>query len=70
MLLADSCFNFTHESFNKDLDSVINDSLSSNIRYLFCPASREVEVENILKTCTKYLTWGWESKKFVNAKTY
>ena len=53
MLLADSCFNFTHESFKKDLDSVISDSLSSNIKYLFCPASREIEIEDILETCEK-----------------
>ena len=53
MLLADSCFNFTHESFKKDLDSVISNSLSSNIKYLFCPASREIEIEDILETCEK-----------------
>ena len=53
MLLADSCFNFTHESFKKDLDSVINNSLSSDIKYLFCPASREIEIEDILGTCEK-----------------
>ena len=54
MLLADSCFNFTHESFKKDLDSVISDSLSSNIEFLFCPASREIEIEDIFKTCKKF----------------
>tara|TARA_X000000368_G_scaffold263779_2_gene208852 strand:- start:2458 stop:3243 length:786 start_codon:yes stop_codon:yes gene_type:complete len=53
MLLADSCFNFTHDSFKNDLDSVINDSISSNVKYLFCPASREIEVEDILITCEK-----------------
>ena len=54
MLLADSCFNFTHDSFKNDLDSVIDDSISSNVEYLFCPASREIEIEDILKTCEKF----------------
>ena len=31
MLLADSCFNFTHDSFKNDLDSVINDLYDENI---------------------------------------
>ena len=31
----------------------MNDSLSSNIEYLFCPSSREIEIEDILKTCEK-----------------
>ena len=53
MLLADSCFNFTHDSFKNDLNSVINDSICSDVKYLFCPASREIEIEDILKTCEK-----------------
>tara|TARA_B100000131_G_scaffold201277_1_gene193404 strand:- start:184 stop:969 length:786 start_codon:yes stop_codon:yes gene_type:complete len=53
MLLADSCFNFTHESFKKDLDSVIDDSISSGVQYLFCPASREIEIDSILSVCKK-----------------
>ena len=41
MLLADSCFNINHESFNNDLGEVLKAANNEGVEYFFCPASKE-----------------------------
>ena len=49
MVLADSCFNLTHESFEKDFDQVLNNARTNSVHYLFSPSSKESEIETLLK---------------------
>ena len=51
MLLADCCFNATHESFNDDLDQVFLDAMKSGVKYFFTPTSQETEIDNLLSMC-------------------
>ena len=54
MLLADSCFNITHDSFMNDLDETIQRAESHEVKYFFAPAARESEIENLLHHCKVY----------------
>tara|TARA_B100000212_G_scaffold217764_1_gene164909 strand:+ start:546 stop:1328 length:783 start_codon:yes stop_codon:yes gene_type:complete len=54
MLLADSCFNITHESFNSDLDDVMKSANKSGIEYFFTPAARESDANQIIKLSEEY----------------
>ena len=54
MLLADSCFNITHDSFMNDLDETIQRAESHKVKYFFAPAARESEIENLLHHCKVY----------------
>jgi TatD DNase family protein len=49
MVLADSCFNLTHESFEKDFDQVLSNAKANNVHYLFSPSSKESEIDTLLK---------------------
>ena len=53
MILADCCFNATHESFNKDLDNVYRDANSVGVEYFFSPTSQESEIETLLSESLK-----------------
>ena len=54
MLLADSCFNITHESFNNDVDEIIQRAETCEIKYFFAPASKESEIEALMHCCKVY----------------
>ena len=54
MLLADSCFNITHDSFMNDLDETLQRAENHKIKYFFAPASKESEIENLLHYCKVY----------------
>ena len=49
MVLADSCFNLTHESFEKDFDQVLSNAKANSVHYLFSPSSKESEIDTLLK---------------------
>ena len=51
MLLADSCFNITHDSFMNDLDETLQRAETHKVKYFFAPASKESEIENLLHYC-------------------
>ena len=53
MILADCCFNATHESFSKDLDNVYRDANSVGVEYFFSPTSQESEIETLLSESLK-----------------
>ena len=44
MLLADCCFNITHESFSDDLDEIVQRAEDHKVQYFFAPASKESEI--------------------------
>ena len=48
MLLADSCFNITHESFKNDLGEVLDSANNEGVEYFFCPASKEREMDDLI----------------------
>ena len=54
MLLADSCFNITHESFKGDLDDIIKKAIEQDVGYYFCPSSKENEIKDILDLSSDY----------------
>ena len=54
MLLADSCFNITHESFEGDLDDIIKKAIEQDVGYYFCPSSKENEIKDILDLSSDY----------------
>ncbi len=53
MLLADSCFNINHESFDNDLTDVLHKANDNGVKYFFCPASKEKEVDEIINLTSK-----------------
>ena len=48
MLLADCCFNITHESFSYDLDEIMQRAEDHKVQYFFAPASKESEILKLL----------------------
>lgn len=54
MLLADSCFNITHESFKKDLGDVLDRANKEGVEYFFCPASKEKETDDLIQLSESY----------------
>ena len=54
MLLADSCFNITHESFMNDLDEIMHRATTHKVNYFFSPASKESEIKDLLQYCKSY----------------
>ena len=54
MLLADSCFNITHESFKKDLGDVLDAANKEGVEYFFCPASKEKETDDLIQLSESY----------------
>ena len=54
MLLADSCFNITHESFKNDLGDILDAANNVGVEYFFCPASKEKEIEDLIKLSESY----------------
>ena len=49
MVLADSCFNLTHTSFNKDLNIIFKRAEENGVNYYFAPSSRELEIDTLVK---------------------
>jgi len=54
MLLADSCFNITHESFKNDLGDILDAANNVGVEYFFCPASKEKEIEDLINLSESY----------------
>ena len=54
MLLADSCFNITHESFKNDLGDILDAANNAGVEYFFCPASKEKEIEDLINLSESY----------------
>ena len=54
MLLADSCFNITHESFKNDLGEVLDSANNEGVEYFFCPASKEREIDDLIQLSESY----------------
>ena len=54
MLLADSCFNITHESFKNDLGDVLDVANNEGVEYFFCPASKEREIDDLIQLSESY----------------
>ena len=54
MLLADSCFNITHESFSDDLNEIMQRAEDHKVEHFFAPASRESEILKLLNFCENY----------------
>ena len=54
MLLADSCFNITHESFKNDLGDVLDAANNEGVEYFFCPASKEREIDDLIQLSESY----------------
>ena len=54
MLLADCCFNITHESFSGDLNEIMQRAKDHKVEYFFAPASRESEILELLNFCNNY----------------
>ena len=54
MLLADSCFNITHESFKNDLGDVLDAANNVGVEYFFCPASKEREINDLIQLSESY----------------
>ena len=54
MLLADCCFNITHESFSEDLDEIMQRAEDHKVQYFFAPASKESEILKLLNFCENY----------------
>ena len=54
MLLADCCFNITHESFSADLDEIVQRAEDHKVQYFFAPASKESEILKLLNFCENY----------------
>ena len=53
MVLADSCFNLTHDSFDHDLYAVIKEAQNEGIEYFFTPSSSKLDVEKIFYAAEK-----------------
>jgi len=54
MLLADCCFNITHESFSDDIDEIMQKAEDHKVQYFFAPASKESEILKLLNFCENY----------------
>ena len=54
MLLADCCFNITHESLSYDLDEIMQRAEEHKVQYFFAPASKESEILKLLNFCENY----------------
>ena len=54
MLLADSCFNITHESFKKDLSNVISEAYQNDIEYFFAPSCNLRDTNTIISLSKEY----------------
>ena len=54
MLLADCCFNITHERFSYDLDEIMQRAEDHKVQYFFAPASKESEIFKLLNFCENY----------------
>ena len=53
MVLADSCFNLTHDSFDHDLYDVIREAQNEGIEYFFTPSSSKLDIEKIFYATEK-----------------
>ena len=53
MVLADSCFNLTHDSFDHDLYDVIREAHNEGIEYFFTPSSSKSDIEKIFYATEK-----------------
>ena len=53
MVLADSCFNLTHDSFDHDLFDVIEEAQNEGIEYFFTPSSSKLDIEKIFYATEK-----------------
>ena len=53
MVLADSCFNLTHDSFDHDLYDVIKEAQNEGIEYFFTPSSSKLDIEKIFYATEK-----------------
>ena len=53
MVLADSCFNLTHDSFDHDLYDVIREARNEGIEYFFTPSSSKLDIEKIFYATEK-----------------
>ena len=56
MVLADSCFNLTHDSFDHDLYDVIKEAQNEGIEYFFTPSSSKLDIEKIFYATVTKLT--------------
>ena len=48
MILADSCFNLTHDSFDHDLYGVIKEAQEQGIEYFFAPTASKLDVQKAI----------------------
>ena len=55
MVLADSCFNLTHDSFDHDLYDVIREAQNEGIKYFFTPSSSKLDIEKYFMRLRKFL---------------
>ena len=55
MVLADSCFNLTHDSFDHDLYDVIEEAQNEGIEYFFTPSSSKLDIEKYFMQLRKFL---------------